>query len=104
MILPPLPREKLKSFFARGQTVKKVNFEGYQEPPRVNRWLSEVVGSNVVIIRAGPNFKEVLDEAHVKDNAIDSDRKNAFVSVAAFHLINLPSIEIIRSQVPKEET
>ena len=66
------------------------NVRGYKESDDVCVWLSEILGLEVIILRAQEDRLMTLDKERLPQ-ALDSDRRSAFVTDGAIHLVNKQS-------------
>lgn len=76
----------------------KKNYRGWVESDEINKWLSLIFQSEVILMRAMPERRMGLDNARLP-NSLESDRRRGFLSDAAVHLVNRTSVEAFRNNV-----
>ena len=67
-------------------------YAGWKESDEVNNWLSELFGEEVMILRAAKERVTKLNHERLYKSQ-DDDRKGAFITDAALHLINTESVK-----------
>ena len=77
---------------------KKVN--GYQESEELDRWLSQIFGKPVTMVRSLDQEYKINPVFHVSTSQrLETDRVTGFKTIAALHLINLKSYEHVHQKV-----
>lgn len=71
------------------------NYRGYKEKDEINQWLSQIFEEEVMIIRA-PKDRLMMCSGYIP-NQLPTDRRGAFVTDAAIHIINKKSVDCLRN-------
>lgn len=66
-------------------------YRGYKEDNEINEWLSEVLQVKCFVLRADKNRLMKVQASHLP-SALETDRRQSFITEAAIHLINRQSI------------
>jgi uncharacterized protein YcbX len=72
--------------------VAKKGYRGYLEFDQVNEWLSHIFEQPVILLRAESDRRETIDKQR-SPNSLDEDRRRAFLTDAALHLVNRTSVK-----------
>lgn len=70
-------------------------YRGYTVSHEANEWLSQVFNQKVILLRAGDGRRTEIDHKRLPKSQ-DVDKRRAFITDAAVHVINLKSIEALR--------
>ena len=101
-VMPDLPVRKVRipinrKFLSQDLIKGKENYEGYKEADAISEWLSEILGLEVVLIRASPDRGMPLIQDYVKlFHRDEGDRRAAFITDAAVHFINDASVRALK--------
>ena len=78
---------------------KAEDIQGYIESDNINKWLQEVLGEDVFLLRASSDYSRPVSAPHMKDKINSLDSKRAFMSCAAIHMVNLSSIRSLKQSL-----
>lgn len=105
-IAEKLPSKELRILIRKkieGEVIKTPKGNGVSEGPEADKWFSQFLGKEVILLRSAPNFTKAVPK-NVLRQTLDDDQTKGFVSKAAVHIVNEASVRDLRQRVMKKLT